>query len=414
MTFQTETWSIAAIATSGVILRPWRLPEYLWALGGAVLLVLLDRLPWQTALAGAARGTDVYLFLSGMMLLSEIARLEGLFDWLAAHAARAARGSAARLFTLIYIVGIGVTAFLSNDATAVVLTPAVAAAASAARAEKLPYLFICAFVANAASFLLPISNPANLVIFAGHMPPLAPWLARFALPSLAAITVTYLALRLTFGRRLDAPIAREVAIPQLPAAGILAALGIAATALVLLACSLADRDLGLPTCLCGIFATLLVLSCSRAGPAEILGGIAWGVLPLVAGLFILVTAVDATGATAALAQAYAGLARQHPALAPWMAGIVPAVSSNLTNNLPAGLLVASALHASPVPHPVTDAALIGIDLGPNLSVTGSLATLLWLGVLRREGLHVGALAFLRVGLVAMPLALALALAALRI
>ena len=119
---------------------------------------------------GVRKGTDVYLFLVGMMLLAEIARKEGLFDWLAGIAVRQARGSATRLFLLVYLVGIVVTVFLSNDACAVVLTPAVYAAAKAAEAEPLPYLFICAFIANAASFVLPISNPANLVVYATHMP----------------------------------------------------------------------------------------------------------------------------------------------------------------------------------------------------------------------------------------------------
>ena len=84
-----------------------------------------------------------------------------------------------------------------------VLTPAVYAATRAAKVEPLPYLFICAFIANAASFVLPISNPANLVVFGKQMPPLADWLRIFALPSVVAIVATYLALRLTQRHALD-------------------------------------------------------------------------------------------------------------------------------------------------------------------------------------------------------------------
>ena len=104
----------------------------------------------------------------------------------ASHAARARGCSCSPI-----AIGTLVTVFMSNDATAVVLTPAVYAAAPQARVEPLPYLFACAFIANAASFVLPISNPANLVVFGGHMPPLPQWLAQFALPSLLAIVVTY-------------------------------------------------------------------------------------------------------------------------------------------------------------------------------------------------------------------------------
>ncbi|MGH2842420.1 MAG: SLC13 family permease, partial [Solirubrobacteraceae bacterium] len=105
MSALAATWGIAALATGGVILRPWRLPEAIWAVTGAALLVLAGLLSLSDALRGIAKGTDVYLFLIGMMLLAEVARHEGLFDWLAARAANLARGSAVRLFTLIYLVG---------------------------------------------------------------------------------------------------------------------------------------------------------------------------------------------------------------------------------------------------------------------------------------------------------------------
>jgi arsenical pump membrane protein len=137
---EAATAAIVALGTAGVIVRPWRLPEAAWAIGGAVALVAFGLLPIADAWTGVAKGADIYLFLAGMMLIAELARSEGLFEWLAGIAASHARGSAKRLFALIYIVGIVVTAFLSNDATAVVLTPAVYAVASAARTEPLPYL----------------------------------------------------------------------------------------------------------------------------------------------------------------------------------------------------------------------------------------------------------------------------------
>src|SRR5947207_9821334 len=174
------------------------------------MLVALGLLPWTEAVGGILKWVDVYLFLVGMMLLAELARREGLLEWLAAHAVASARGSPLRLFTLVYAVGTVVTVFLSNDATAVVLTPAVYAAAKAAKAEPLPYLFICAFIANAASFVLPISNPANLVVFGSHMPPLLSWLAQFGVPSVISIGATYVALRLTQRRFLRQEICRDV------------------------------------------------------------------------------------------------------------------------------------------------------------------------------------------------------------
>src|SRR6204780_3393218 len=198
------TWGIAGLATVGVIIRPFRWPEAIWAVAGAIALVTFGLLPWTDAVTGVRKGLDVYLFLAGMMLIAEVARQESVFDWAAALAVEHARGSPQRLFALVYAVGTVVTVLLSNDATAVVLTPAVYAATRAAGATPLPYLFVCAFIAYAASFVLPISNPANLVVFAGRMPHLAAWLGQFGLPSVLAIAATYLALRLMLRRALKA------------------------------------------------------------------------------------------------------------------------------------------------------------------------------------------------------------------
>jgi arsenical pump membrane protein len=282
---------IAALAAAGVILRPFNLAEAVWALAGAALLITLRLISVPEALTGIAKGTDVYLFLFGMMLLAEIAREAGLFDWLAAVSTSHAKGSARRLFLLTYGVGAVVTIFLSNDATAVVLTPAVAAAVKAAKAkEPLPYLLICAFIANAASFVLPISNPANLVIYGSRMPPLLQWLPAYLLPSFVSIVATYLLLHWTQRGALRHEIAKDIPRPALSASGKMAAVGIAATAVVLLASSALGAQLGLPTAVAGALTAAIVLIREKKWPWSIVKDISWGVLPLVAGLFVLVEA----------------------------------------------------------------------------------------------------------------------------
>ncbi|MGD0103333.1 MAG: arsenic transporter [Rhodopila sp.] len=404
-------WGIAAAATAGVILRPFFWPEFIWAVAGAVSLVAFGLLPVADALTGAAKGTDVYLFLIGMMLLAELARQQGLFDWLAAQAARHARGSATRLFNLVFAVGTVVTVFLSNDATAVVLTPAVAAVVRTAEAkDPLPYLFICALIANAASFVLPISNPANLVIYGSHMPPLLRWLPSYALPSVLSIAATWLVLRWTQRTQLRSAVSSGIELPALGIGGKLTAFGITATAAVLLGASAFDIPLGLPTFLAGIATAILVLPWSASGPLALVKDISWGVLPLVAGLFVLVEALEKTGVTHDLATPLADLAQRSATEAAWLSGVVLAVGCNLVNNLPAGLVAGRVVELAKVPEHVRAAVLIAVDLGPNLSVTGSLATILWLTALRREGLRVGAWAFLKLGALVMPPALVLALA----
>ncbi|ARO54005.1 arsenic transporter [Methylorubrum zatmanii] len=414
LTPNLATWGIAALATLGVILRPFSWPEAIWAVLGAAALVALGLIAPATAWAGVLKGTDVYLFLVGMMLLSEIARKQGLFDWLASHAVRAAKGSPTRLFLLVYVVGTVVTVFLSNDACAVVLTPAVFAATKAAGVKQaLPYLFVCAFIANAASFVLPISNLANLVVFAEHMPPLGRWLALFTLPSVLAIVTTYAVLLITQNGRLKAEsVATDVQIPRLGRGGKVAGFGIVATGGALIVASVYGLDLGLPTFVAGLATALVVLLLNRSGLVEVAKDVSWSVLPLVAGLFVLVEALEQTGVLAMLADLLKHAAQGDPTATTWAGGAIVAFGSNLVNNLPAGLLAGAAVQAAQVPEKVAGAILIGVDLGPNLSVTGSLATILWLTAIRREGQDVSAWAFLKLGLLVMPPALFLALAAL--
>ncbi|WFU34406.1 arsenic transporter [Bradyrhizobium brasilense] len=412
-THNAATWGIAGLATLGVIARPWNLPEYIWAVTGAVLLIAFDLLPWRDAVAAAGKGTDVYFFLIGMMLLAEVARKEGLFDWLAGQAVRHSRKSASRLFAIVYAVGTLVTIFLSNDATAVVLTPAVYAATRTAKVEPLPYLFVCAFIANAASFALPISNPANLVLFGARMPTLPEWLHYFLLPSIVAIAATFVMLRFSLRTSLRGGVVESYDEPAvLTRSAAIIATGIGATAMVLLAASALGLDLGMPTFACGAVVTAIVLLLGRKSPVGIAGDISWSVLPLVAGLFVLVEGLNRTGVLPALAEELKQMAALSPHATSWVAGIITAIASNLINNLPMGLIAATTTHAAQTSHHITGAVLIGVDLGPNLSVTGSLATILWLITLRREGEHVGALRFLQLGVLVMPPALLLSLLAL--
>lgn len=399
-------WSISFIAIAGVIIRPFKVTEAFYAVSGAFVLIILQLISTSDALAGVAKGLDVYLFLTGMMLLAETAREEKLFDWLAAHATIMAKGSSGKLFLLIYLVGIIVTVFLSNDATAVVLTPAVASVVKTAKVEKpLPYLLICAFVANAASFVLPISNPANLVIYGTHMPSLLHWLGQFLIPSVCAITVTYFMLRYTQRDCFTEKIETDIELPQLTQGGKMALIGICVTTVVLLVSSAWNIQLGLPTAITGIITTVIVLARTNKNPVTIVKGVSWSVLPLVAGLFIIVEALNETGMIQQLTALLMHTISRSEAAAVWLSGSVVAVACNLVNNLPAGLIAGSVLQNGHVPESVKSAVLIGVDLGPNLSITGSLATILWLVALRREGQEISAWTFLKLGSMIMTAAL---------
>lgn len=406
-------WLIALVTTAFVIIRPFKIAEAVWAVSGALILIVSGLLSLSQSFEGIKNGSDVYFFLIGMMLLAETAKEEKLFDWLAAFATRLSKGSPVKLFILIYLVGTFVTVFLSNDATAVVLTPAVIAAMKAANVKQpLPYLLICAFIANAASFVLPISNPANFVIYGKDMPSLPVWFSHFLLPSLVSILVTFIMLYFTQKKSLRQKIESDVTVPQLSVGGKSAAFGIAFTAVVLLTASSFSLDLGLPTAVTGILTSLAVILISKKSPVKIIKEVSWSVLPLVAGLFIIVEALNTTGIINLLASVLTDFSAQSPDLAVFTTGLTMGFGSNLTNNLPAGLIAGSTLQLAQVSDSVKNAVLIGVDLGPNLSVTGSLATILWLVALRKEGYSISAWEFLKVGTLVMIPALILTLAVL--
>ncbi len=170
-----------------------------------------------------------------------------------------------------------------------------------------------------------------------------------------------------------------------------------------------NGPLGLTTFCAGAATLAIIRLRQRRSPLAILRHVSWGVLPLVAGLFVLVEAVAQTGVIRLAADALEAFARTSPGEASWLAGGAAAVLSNLANNLPIGLVAGSLGQMADLPTQTRAALLIGVDLGPNLSVTGSLATMLWLVALRREGEDVSALTFLRLGILVMPPALLAAL-----
>jgi arsenical pump membrane protein len=401
---------IVGISILLMLIRPRGIAEAWWIGAGALVLLAFRLIPLKLAASAVAEGTDVYLFLIGMMLLSELAREEGVFDWLSSIAVRGANGSCSRLFLLVYGVGTLVTIFMSNDATAVVLTPAILTAVRKARVQPLPYLFACALIANAASFVLPISNPANLVVFHAGLPPLGRWWLAFSVPSILSIAATYLAMRVIFRKELRCEIEREAEAETLTSNGKLVLTGMALIIAVLLTASAMKNDLGLPTCLAALALTAILSIKERSNPLKLAREISWSTLLLVAGLFVMVDALEAQGVLQLTQKWLEQAQKMPPAAGALMVGFAIGVANNLVNNLPLGLIAGATVQAAHVSALITNAVMIGVDLGPNLSITGSLATILWLLALRKENLDVSFWKFLQVGAIAMPVALLAALA----
>ena len=155
----------------------------------------------------------------------------------------------------------------------------------------------------------------------------------------------------------------------------------------------------------------VVLRLEPAAFVPVIRDIAWSILPLVAGLFVIVRALDRTGAIAWARDGLHDLGSMGPVTGALVASFSAAIVSNIANNLPVALLAGNAVQDH-VPRLLRHALVIGIDLGPNFSITGSLATILWLIAIRREGETVGFWQFLRLGVMITAPALLLATCAL--
>jgi arsenical pump membrane protein len=385
-----------------LLVRPRRVPDWAAALGGGTLLVVVGVLPVGDAVGQLAASWNVFLFFLGLGLSAATADRAGVFRAAAEAAARLGRGSQARLLISLYVAGVMVTAVLSNDATALLLTPVAFAVATRLGLDPRPYAFACALVANAASFLLPVSNPANLLVLSRAPLSLGAFLVRLLLPSLLAITLTLAGLLIIFRAELAAPFAAPSATPQrlerrtvvgLAGAGVLATIYVMASAV------------GWPLGVVATFGALLlvVLDAAVAGwqPHALLGEVPWTLFPLLAGLLLLVNGAERAGLVAPLVHMVEAFADLGSTGLP-LAALGMAVLANVLNNLPAALIAASALGGLAPGIERSDlaaAVIVGVNLGPNLTTIGSLATMLWLVLLRRRGVEVSALTYFRVGVV---------------
>jgi Arsenical pump membrane protein len=223
-----------------------------------------------------------------------------------------------------------------------------------------------------------------------------------------SIVSTYALMRLVFRGQLSGGVEDHIEAP-LSSDGKLVLGGMGLTAAVLLAASSMGHDLGLPTCLAAVAVTAAASIKARHHPLGLVKAISWETIALVAGLFILVDAVQSIGALQFAPAALAWAERLAAAPGALVTGFVVGVANNLINNLPLGLIAGEALKASHATRLIASSVLIGVDLGPNLSVSGSLATILWLIALRKEKLDVSYWGFLKVGVVLMPAALFAAL-----
>ena len=358
-------------------------------LGGAGLVGLSTAFLARTGEATAAVSQDwpPFVLVAGLLLIGLVANRDGLF----AHAGHRLAGLASSgvvLFLGSALMVALVTAVLNLDTSVAFLTPVLAYTACSRGGDEAPLVYGCLLFSNAGSMFLPGSNLTNLIVL-GHLHLSgARFLARMWGPALVALAVTVAVVAFAERRSLRAPIGdREAVSRARPRLGMLAV--VAATALIVLLSSPA-----LPVVLVGAAVTLARLVGRKETPrevAEVLGA------PVLVGLFGLAVALGT------LARTWSGPALFLSHLDAWETAALAAVASVLVNNLPAASLLAARVPGKPF------ALLVGLDLGPNLFVTGSLAWLLWLRAARSAGVRPSLARASRLGLVAVPLSMAAAL-----
>jgi arsenical pump membrane protein len=381
------------------IIRPRGLPEAVAAVPAAVLVLATGGLGPDRALEEAGRFGPVLGFLAAVLVISELCSDEGLFRWAGGVMARRSRGNPRRLLLLVFGVAAATTAVLSLDATVVLLTPVVFATTARVGVRPRPHVYACTHLANAGSLLLPVSNLTNLlavsmlgigfVSFVGHL----------ALPWLAVLAVEYLAFRWYFAG--DLSLAGE---PD-PASGAepvpwfaVAVLGATLAGFVL--ASAVGLDPAWAAAAGALVLAVRALARRRTTPRALLAAVNVPFLAFVVSLGIVVAAVVDNG----LAAAMASITPRGTGLLDLLAWAgLGALLANLVNNLPAALVLlpqAAAAGTGPAL-----AVLIGVNVGPNLTWVGSLATLLWRRIVQAHDHEAPLGEFTLLGLVATPVAI---------
>ncbi|OXM67210.1 SLC13 family permease [Amycolatopsis vastitatis] len=385
------------------IVRPRGWPEAVAAVPAAGLALLLGLVRPAAAAHRAVEILPTLGFLAAILLLSFLASVDGVFTWLGSRLAEACHGRPRRLLVLTFAAAAGVTAILSLDATVVLLTPVVLATATSLKLPARPHVYACAHLANSASTLLPVSNLTNLLAFAASGLTFAGFTALMALPWLVTIAIELVVFLRFFAVDLRP---RETAEPRQHQDPPTFALVVLALTLV----GFAVGQLGHvePVWIATLAALILgarALANGKIRPWQLFTEAAPQLCLFVLGLAVVVEAVSE--------HVLGGLLRD---VLPTSTGLVDlllaagvaALLANLVNNLPATLILLSVLGPHPAPG-VLLAVLLGVNIGPNATYLGSLATLLWRRTLPE---HPSARTFHALGAITTPLCLAAATVAL--
>ncbi|WP_406470927.1 arsenic transporter [Streptomyces sp. NBC_01615] len=388
------------------VIRPFNWPEAVVAVPAAGLVLVTGAISWEHVRAEAAHLGPVIGFLAAVLVLARFCDDEGLFQACGMWMARGAAGRPSRLLTAVFALASAITAVLSLDATIVLLTPVVFATAARMGARPKPHVYACTHLSNTASLLLPVSNLTNLLAFTATGLSFTRFAALMALPWLVAIGAEYVVFRRFFAGDLVAA-APEPRVDEPPAVPVFALVTVGCTLAGFVVASALGIDPAWSAAAGALVLAGRALVRRRATPLTVMRAAAPSFLAFVLALGIVVRAVVDNGLADALDHLL-----PHGSSLPALLGVaaLAAVLANLINNLPAVLVLLPLAAVSGTGAVL--AVLLGVNIGPNLTYAGSLATLLWRRIVHQHEHGVDLKEFTRLGLIAVPTALVPAVLAL--
>ena len=319
-----------------------------------------------------------FVLILGLLMIGHAASQNGLFEVVGARLASLPGGGVSLFLSMMALVAV-VTALLNLDTSVVFLTPILLQTARQRGIEERAFLYGAVFMSNAASLLLLGSNLTNILVFAGH--PLRGTAFTAAMLPAWCASVVLTAVVVVVWRWKDLREKNVVRSPHRPTLGSpfgLVGLALATVIMLVLA------NPALPVLIVGVATEATVLFTTAPRLRNVLEMLN---LPLLAGLFLLAFAI------AVVARKWHFPSNLMASSGIWATASIGALGANIMNNLPAAALLSAKLPSHPY------ALLIGLDLGPNLTVLGAMSSLLWLRIARQNGATPSGAMFSAVGVV---------------